>query len=222
LPALTLTDAHYETAGSLYGGKIVWALAKVASDFYIKGDGSPYADYIFGLTGHDGRHALMFGPTPVRIWCGNTAAMAVNGSNGKYIIRHTANAEKRLVEVKTALEVRGKYIDTYREAMAALVERPMTINDVKAFTETLLPVDPEVKNPFKTLQAREDILTLFASSDNLRDVPLSAYRTLQAVVEYTDQTKVYGKNGSAADRKAMAIIEGSAFTMKTKALALLG
>jgi phage/plasmid-like protein (TIGR03299 family) len=218
---LDLTDSHYETAGSLYGGKMVWALAKVASDFYIKGDGSPYADFIFGLTGHDGRHALVLGPTPIRILCGNTAQMAVEGSTGKYIIHHTANAEKRLEDVKAALSVRNKYLDTFKDAMAALMAKPMTLDEVKTFTEVLLPVDPEVKNPFKTLAMRDDIVRLFNASENLQDVPLSAYRTLQAVMEHTDQSKSYGKNGKAADRKAQAIVEGNAFNLKSRAVALL-
>lgn len=219
--ALTLTDAHYETAGSLYGGKMVWALAKVDSEFYIRGDGSPYQDFILGLTGHDGRHALVLGATPVRVWCGNTAAMAIEGMTGKYIIRHTANAEKRLEDVKVALEVRGKYLDTYKEAMDALTQRPMTLAEVEAFTEVLLPVNPDVDRPFKTLQMRADIVGLFTSSDNLREVPETAYRALQATMEYADQFKTYGRNGAAADRKAAAIIEGSAFALKSRALGLL-
>jgi len=218
---LDLTDSHYASAGALYGGKMAWALAKVANDFYIKGDGSPYADFILGITGHDGRHALVLGPTPIRVICGNTAQMALEGMTGKYIIRHTANAEKRLEDVKAALAVRNKYLDTFKEAMAVLMAKPMTIDEVKTFTETLLPVDPDVKNPFKTLAMRDDIVGLFANSENLQDVPLSAYRTLQAVMEYTDQSKSYGKNGRAADRKAQAIVEGYAFNLKSRAVVLL-
>ncbi len=219
--ALGMTDAHYETAGSLYGGKMVWALAKVEREFYVKGDGSPYLDFILALAGHDGRHALLFGPTSVRVWCGNTAQMAVEGMTGKYIVRHTANAEQRLRDVKQALDVRNKYVDTYIEAMNALTERPMSIADVEAFTEALWPVNPEVKNPFKTLQQREGVVNLFKGSETLDGVAPTAYRTLQSVVEYLDQYKSYGANGEAADRKAAAIIEGNAFNTKSRALALL-
>ena len=219
--ALGMTDAHYETAGSLYGGKMVWALAKVDKEFYIKSDGSPYLDYILGLTGHDGRHALLFGPTPVRVWCGNTAQMAVEGMTGKHLIRHTANYEERVADVKKALELRSKYVDTYVEAMNALSDKPMTVADVEKFVEVLWPLDPEVKNHTRTLNKREGVVNLFKASETLDGVDETAYRTLQSVVEYLDQYKSYGANGAAADRKAAAIIEGSAFSTKSKALALL-
>ena len=52
--------AHYHTAGSLYGGQIVWTLAKFEKTIHVKGDGSPIEDYLLALTGHDGRHQLTF------------------------------------------------------------------------------------------------------------------------------------------------------------------
>lgn len=219
--ALSMSDAHYVTAGSLYGGKVVWTLAQVDRELYVRGDGSPYLDYIMGYAGHDGRHALGFGPTTIRVVCGNTAQMAIEGMTGKFIVRHTASAEARIADIKKALDVRNKYVDTYIEAMNELTRRPMTVGEVEKFVEALWPIDPEVKNPFKTLQQREGVVNLFKGSETLDGVDETAYRTLQSVVEYLDQYKAYGSNGGAADRKAMAIFEGSAFTTKSRALALL-
>lgn len=218
---LDLTEAHWETAGSLYGGKLVWALARIDKDLYIKGDESPIRDFIHLFQGHDGVHPLVVGESMVRVVCGNTQRMSMDGMTGQFRILHTANADRRIAEVKAALDIRSKYIETFVAKMNDLTERPMTIEDVKRFTVELLPTNPDVERPFKTLAMRESIESLFANSVTLADVPLTAYRAFQSVTEFADQYRSYGKNGQAADKRALAIIEGSAYNMKSRALALL-
>lgn len=219
---LDLTEAHWETAGSLYGGKLCWALARIDKDLFIKGDDSPIKDFIHLYWGHDGRHPFVIGESMVRVVCGNTQRASMDGMTGQYRILHTANAEKRIAEVKQALDIRSKYIDTFVEKMNDLTTRKMTMKDIRAFTEVLLPVNPDVERPFKTLAMRESIEDLFANSKTLTNVPRTAYRAYQSVVEYADQYKSYGKNGEAADKRAVAIIEGSAYQLKSRALTLLG
>jgi hypothetical protein len=87
----------------------------------------------------------------------------------------------------------------------------------------LLPVDPKSDNPYKTLEQRAGILALFDHSSTMDGVAPSGYRMYQAVSEYADHfVPVFKtKRGSAEDRRADSIVDGSAYALKSRALALL-
>lgn len=79
--AFAFTDAllgegvHYETAGSLMGGRKVWLLARLPREFIIAGERiSPYL--VFSNT-HDGSGAVRVAVTPIRVCCNNTLNLAL-------------------------------------------------------------------------------------------------------------------------------------------------
>jgi phage/plasmid-like protein (TIGR03299 family) len=215
--------AGFLTCGSLYGGRLVWALAKINKDLHVRGDGSPLADYLLASWGHDGRHGLTAADTMIRVVCANTLTAAVKGAVAKTTVRHTVNMASRVEEAKRALDIHRKYVETLEAVLNDLTYRPMTIEDVTNFTTQLLPTNPKSEHPYRTEAEREAIVNLFRSSPNLDGMPLTAYRAYQAVTEYLDHGKTYRatKNGAADDRRAVSIIEGSAYGLKSDALSLL-
>jgi phage/plasmid-like protein (TIGR03299 family) len=215
-------DLDFLTGGSLFGGAFVWALAK-AGEFYVHGDGSPYADYILGMWGHDGRHGFTLASTDVRVVCWNTASAAVAGAKDKVTIRHTPNMASRVEAARKALDIHAKYVETLQAVLTDLSKRPMTIDEVTNFTVSLLPANPDVERAFRTEAERKAIVDLFSGSATLDGVANTAYRAYQAVAEYTDHVKDYRttKTGSALDRQAMSIIDGPAADLKATAIRLL-
>lgn len=224
--------ANINTCGSLYDGKLVWMLARFDHDFTVKGDGSPTHDYFLALTGHTGRHALTFVETPVRVWCGNTAAMAIDGATARINLRHTSGMGARVEDVKRALDLRVKYRDTYEAAMNHLATRPFSPQEMRSLAETLFPVNLSDKPDEKVAKARVEaaeakrtgLTDLYATSATLEGVGFTAYRALQAVIEYVDHRVEYRstKRASALDRGAEGLIDGAGFDLKSKAAALLG
>jgi hypothetical protein len=105
----------------------------------------------------------------------------------------------------------------------SLTFKPMGLAEVQRFTEVLLPADPDSEHAYKTEAARDAIVSLYRTSLNLSDVPETAYRVYQAVCEYTDHEQKYGdtKKSKGEDRRALSIIEGPAFSLKTRAGVLL-
>lgn len=217
------SGAHWHTGGSLYGGRIAFLLMKFDRTLYVKGDGSPIEDYLALYLGHDGKHALTAFPTPVRIWCGNTLAMADEGAKLKATIRHSVNAMGRVDEVRRAIGLHDAYMTHFGERMNDLARRPMTWADIERFTEVLLPVAPGVEHPYKTLKDRALIVQTIKDSPNLADLDLTAYRTLQGVTEYIDHRRVYRDTpkGAGQDRQTLSLIEGRDLDLKSDALALL-
>lgn len=68
--------ATLETAGSLRGGKIVWALAKIAQDFRVRGTEDITKGYILLSSPHEVGASIKVRTTATRVVCANTFAIA--------------------------------------------------------------------------------------------------------------------------------------------------
>lgn len=214
---------QYETAGSLFGGAMCWALAKFDKELHVRGDGSALTDYLLGWWGHDGRHGFGLGNTMVRVVCANTLSAGRKGSTDKIVLRHTANMGSRVEEARRALDIHAKYREELVATLNDLTRRPMTLDEVLAFTVELLPSNPEVERAIRTEAERDEIVSIFKTSDLLDGLGFTAYRTYNAVTEYLDHHKDVRetKAGGALDRKAVSIVEGPVYDLKTRALSLL-
>lgn len=78
--------ATLETAGSLKGGKVIWALADLKSNFTLKGTKDKIKNYLLLASPYQQGKATIARVTPTRVVCANTMAMAMSG---------TASLEKR-------------------------------------------------------------------------------------------------------------------------------
>jgi phage/plasmid-like protein (TIGR03299 family) len=220
---LAETDPEGLTAGALYGGAIGWVQVKLPGDIYVKGDGSPLADYLLGTWGHTGRHGLTWADVLIRVVCANTQSAALKGAKHKYTVRHTPGMAGKVEEVRKALDIHAKYREVLGATLNDLAERRMSLAELMAFTEVLLPKNPDVDKAYRTEAERAGIVALWQNSETITGLPETAYRAYQAVTQYLDHEKVYRatKTATAADRRVEAITDGSAYTLKSKALALL-
>jgi phage/plasmid-like protein (TIGR03299 family) len=216
----------FETAGSLNNGRVVFAEA-IVPERGITIDGDPQGKimpYLVLNTGHDGLRAFQATFTPVRVVCSNTLAMALSGARNLYVIRHTVNSGDRIADARATLRLNVEYMEQIKTVSEALIKRSMSIKDILAATETLIPSMGET--PEKSVKAgrqRDEIVALYRNSANLDGVPESAYRFVQAVAEYSDHVRTYRgtKKGNAADARTLAILDGTAAKLKTRALAIV-
>jgi len=93
-----------ETAGSLRGGKIVWALARVSAGFSLQGRDHVKA-YILIVSPHEVGKAITVRTTSVRVVCANTLAMAggVHGKHAEYRQSHTYNFDTAAAKASVQL-----------------------------------------------------------------------------------------------------------------------
>lgn len=125
-----------ETAGSLFGGRRVWVLARIVSDPIEVTPGDEVRKYILLGHAHDGTLAIRAGHTAIRVVCNNTLGMAVSdgaGSGGLIKIAHRANAGDRLVEAREAIEAIDARMTAQGEAY-----RTLAAADVQGGDETLV------------------------------------------------------------------------------------
>lgn len=116
-PFLDANEATLETAGSLNGGKHIWALAKIRDcnmDVHPK---DPVAHYILLSNAHDGSIAVRVGFTPIRVVCNNTLTMAHDSQASKLLrVRHTSNLQVNLEMIRDTMKLA-------RHEFAATVEQ---------------------------------------------------------------------------------------------------
>jgi len=110
-----------ETAGSLRGGKIIWALAKMNHSFEpLPGD--KVQGYLLFVSPHEAGKAITIRTTTVRVVCANTMAMALR--NGEI---HWSQNHMRDFDFSSA----KKAVENAHEVLAQAANRAKTLTKIK-------------------------------------------------------------------------------------------
>lgn len=226
--ACVSTDkAIYETAGSLFGGKLVWALLKLTDDIVLPKNGGTILPYMLALTSHDGTKPLTVRQTPVRVECANTVDMAIRGMKAAFTVKHTRLSDpmKRIVEAQEALGFTFAYYKDFEAIAKKLVNKRMSLKGLEDYVNLVFPStrgeDEEAAT--RTENRRKEVLALAKHSENLDAVRGTAWAAYNAVAEFADHGITYRQTGktSREDNRAASILDGSAHGLKERALALL-
>jgi phage/plasmid-like protein (TIGR03299 family) len=92
------SSIHFETAGSLHGGRRVWVLATLPDHVEVGGD--DVRPYVLLMNSHDGSTAVVAATTPIRVVCQNTLNWGL--SNARQIPTPAAPAVTEPPEVGSA------------------------------------------------------------------------------------------------------------------------
>lgn len=112
-----LTDANgfqLETAGTLFGGRRLWALAKVTGEMPILDKKDTVKGYLLLATSLDGTLATTARWTTVRVVCNNTLGMAL-GAKPEFLRSHRSVFDHD--EAKAELGIRGNPREEFEQAM---------------------------------------------------------------------------------------------------------
>ena len=105
--------AHFETAGSLRGGRGVFLSMKLPHTMLIGGI-DPVDLYLIALNSHDGTSAFRLLVSPVRVVCANTQALAIRRARSTFSIRHTSGANGHIAEAREALGLTFKFVQAFQ------------------------------------------------------------------------------------------------------------
>lgn len=111
--------AHYETAGCLGKGEVVFITAKLPNHMVI-GRHDIIDKYCVLYMNHDGKGSVTVLFTPIRVVCNNTLTAAISGATNKITIRHTASAQRKLKDAKNLLGLANKSFDSLEERFAVM------------------------------------------------------------------------------------------------------
>ena len=158
------TEVHYETAGSLCGGEIVWLLAKL-EDQKILGD--EITPYIVFMNTHNGKGSIKVCMTPERVVCHNTLNLALETAQRSWTTRHVGNLEMKLEEARQTLGLAQKYMKELEVKADVLANTKMSDADVEHLLEVVYPITAEdTERKIKNMKmARENFITCYNMSD---------------------------------------------------------
>ena len=201
-------DAHYHTAGSLYGGRKVWMLARLNRDILIGGDPDEAIDpFVCLVNGHDGNTAVTVVTTPIRVVCQNTLQWSLKAATNCWKGRHTANITQQARAARDVLGFSNDYFDQLQTLGDALITQSITTNDFQRMLDTLVPI-PEIQDGDNTRGKTIAENTQAAIHDawlvdNIANVRYSKWGFVQAVAEYVDWSKKHRDDDRFVDRNLL-------------------
>jgi phage/plasmid-like protein (TIGR03299 family) len=144
-------DMEMHTAGSLKGGQIVWALARVKDSFELFG-GDKVDSYLMFSNPHKFGQSIDVRFTPIRVVCNNTLTLALNQSSEKSIkVSHRREFNSQLV--KEQLGIATDKLARYKDMAQFLGTKRYTQEKLKEYFSNVFPL--MVYNKEKGPQRRE-------------------------------------------------------------------
>jgi phage/plasmid-like protein (TIGR03299 family) len=226
LDALIGSELHFETAGSLWGGRRVWVLARLPE--YVELGGDLSATYVYVANSHDGSMAATAAVTPIRIRCANTLGAALrqaeHGANAQrtFRFRHTGNLQTKFAEARKVL---GMTID-YEKQFKALADRlaldPISETALeRRVLRHLWVIDEDTGKRARAHRERaiEQVLAIFggpgAGGNTTGNSPGSKWVAFNAIAEHLD----YGRRYTTRSNQVQRSFEDT--SLKQRALELV-
>ena len=125
-------DVKYETAGSLFGGKKIWLLARMPVKKLLDDDVDPY---IVFTNSHDGTGAIRVAMTPIRVVCNNTLNLALDGASRSWSARHMGDMQSKLDDARSTMKLADDYMTSLAVDAERLASTKVTKSDVEKMVE---------------------------------------------------------------------------------------
>jgi len=216
----TVTDrdgeAHYTSAGSLFGGSQVFLTAKVGDTFNVAGEDA-HDTYLLITNSHDGSKAFTAVTTMIRAVCNNTVTLGLNSAKTRWSLRHKVTLEGKAQEAREALGLVYKYQDAFQDEVEKLLQVEMDTDKFKAIVEELLPDQKRQKE--KNVDA---LVSIWENEPTVIDAPGAGngWGAINAVTFWTDHHRDFRTDD--ARFKSLTAGFASQFRNKVRDAVLVG
>jgi phage/plasmid-like protein (TIGR03299 family) len=205
-----------ETAGSLKGGRRIWALAKTNLDGEIV-DGDLFKTYLLLVTSCDGGLATTAQFTSVRVVCNNTLQMSLGqDSVGQVKVRHNSTFNPLTVKGQLGLNANVVYQD-FMAKMKSLANTSVSQEQAKSVVEALLAKSTKIPSESRGYKLILDLFNGGAKGANMDGVRGTAWGLLNAVTEYAD----FHIRASTQDNRLNSAWFGAGANLKENAAGIL-
>jgi phage/plasmid-like protein (TIGR03299 family) len=216
LDSLIAGGMFYEAAGTLFGGRIVWVLARMPEvDNVAEGDNQ--LRYVLFTTTHDGTGKIIATPTSVRVVCNNTLTMAIKGMNG---FRHIGDMKAKLAQAREYISQFNSQFTTYAINGRQLVAHRVSAAEVNEFLAVLFP---EVSKEGRGQTIRNNRIETIKGNlnNNIPSVKGTLWGLLQGITKMIDHQSTFkGEGQEKAENRMISIIDGNGAQTKAEAYAL--
>ncbi|WP_406511025.1 DUF945 domain-containing protein [Streptomyces sp. NBC_00161] len=218
------SGAHFETAGSLKGGRQVFLTMKLPQTMTIGRDDAVDL-YIAAFNSHDGSTAFRIVVTPVRVVCANTLRAALRNTRSSYTVRHTSGARARVAQARQALGLTFRYAEEFEKAAQRMLDVEMSTPGLRKIVDELWPLEGSDSARKKTNRDTRwaSIRNLFEQADTQAGIRGTAWAGYNAITEYANHVApARGADPAAkAAVRAERVITGTADDVMERAFRLL-
>lgn len=206
----TDAEAHYTSAGSLYGGKRVFLTAKIGDTFMVAGEDA-HDLYLLITNSHDGTQAFTAAITTIRAVCSNTVTLGLNSAKSKWSLRHKSTLQGKISEARAALEMSYKYIDAFQAEVEQLMAIEVNKDQFHKIVDGIVPA-----SKFQHDKAVTGIMDVFENEKTVNDTNAkgTAWGAYNALTYWTDWNRDYRTDAS---RFKSLVDSGFADTLRNKA-----
>lgn len=215
------SGAHFETAGSLNGGKRMFITMKMPNHMLIGGH-DRIDWYLAATNSHDGTSPFTVFATPTRVVCQNTLNAALRGAKHMVKIRHTKSATERVQKAREVLGLTFKYSEAFEAQANKMIETELTNQEFDKIIAALFPVTGTTTRAKNNAQRKRDsMLTLFKDAGTQANCRNTAWGAYNAVVEHLDfKSRVQGDDKDTA-RANKVLTDAETIKLKNRAFDLL-
>jgi phage/plasmid-like protein (TIGR03299 family) len=201
----TVAPLKYEGVFTLHGGKLVIALLRNEEPRRVVGDFSETLPFTAVCSRHDGNGGLKIIKTNTRVVCANTWGMAEHsGKDGKtsFTVRHTANWDERVAEIRDALLLAEDANEEYYRVAADLQAKRINGGHRERFLEKFMPIGSDMgdKQKANRYNEREQVRIILASP-TCEGIDKTAYGLLQAAGEWCDHYRKFRSQDTYVTRQ---------------------
>lgn len=208
-------DMEMHTAGSLRGGQVVWALAKVKESFELfKGD--TVESYLLFTNPHKFGQSIDVRFTPIRVVCNNTLTLSLEQKADR-MVKKSHRTQFDAEQVKEQLGIATTKLAKYKEMAAFLGSKRYSDVNLKEYFNRIFPVlaynkekGPQRKDLSKSATRALEIIETQPGAEYARG---SWWQAFNAVTYLTDH-----EIGRSADTRLQSAWFGPNKNLKVKAL----
>lgn len=202
-----------ETAGELFHGDKVWALAKCGDGFELPGN-DKILPYLLLTTGYDGQTATIGKFTTTRVVCNNTLTASLNNTRESRVrVGHRSNFDAKAMKDQLGMSV--DVFDSFRQAAETLTKMKIDAAKSKQFIDKILNINEESRDI--DIATAGYIQNMFTSNNfigaGMESATGTAWGLLNCFTEFADHHKMF----KDANKRLDHIWYGAGDAMKTKA-----
>lgn len=209
-------QAIFETAGVLGKGERIFISAKMPSYVRINGTDDVTETYAILTSSHDGTGAVICALTNVRIVCQNTLRLALKSATSKVSVRHTTNAEAKLVQAHTFLGIANTYTEQLNVTLNELALKKVSDVQVKNLIADLFPSDAKIDTRITNI--RESVMNSYFTGIGQEKILGTAWGVYNGITHYLSHEKEYKSQDVKFENLLM---DGASTKVNDKALELL-
>lgn len=192
------SGAHFETAGSMRGGRDTFITMKLPDTMQVGGN-DPVDLYLAALNSNDGSSAFRFLITPVRVVCKNTETAAIRSAKASFSIRHVAGSSRTIHEAREALGLTFKYVEAFQAEAEKMIAQSIADAEFERITAQVFGGGVATTKRQQTTLAEHvgGVMSIYRESPTMTDLKGTKWGAYNAITEYTDHFMKVRNTGNA-------------------------